>query len=398
MPTPTTPSTTWPPWPNFTPDEIARVQQVLESGHTNYWTGEEGRSFEREYAAYVGVEHAVALANGSVGLELALRTLGIRAGDEVIVTPRSFIASASSIVVSGATPVFADVDRDSQNITAETIAPRITSRTRAILLVHLAGWPCDMDPILALAEQHGLQIIEDCAQAHGARYKGRPVGSFGDAAVFSFCQDKIISTGGEGGMLVTRHAGIWQQAWSYKDHGKNYDAIYGPTGSSRGAYSWVHDSIGSNLRMTEMQAAIGRIQLRKLDDWVGRRQENARRLTTGLQDTPALRVPQPPDDVHHAFYKFYAFLEPELLQPGWDRDRVIDAIRDRGIPCFGGACSEIYLEKAFADSDLRQDTRLSVARELGETAFMLQVHPTLQAGDIDRIVTTVRQVMNDARR
>ena len=398
MPISTARATTWPPWPQYSPDELARVQQVLESGRTNYWTGEEGRSFEREYADYVGVEHAIALANGSIGLELALRTLNIKAGDEVIVTPRSFIASVSSIVISGAKPVFADVDRDSQNITAETIESCITPRTRAILVVHLAGWPCDMDPILALAQQHGLQIIEDCAQAHGARYKGQPVGSFGDAAVFSFCQDKIISTGGEGGMLVTRDADIWRQAWSYKDHGKSYDAIFGPLRNDKGAYSWVHHSIGSNLRMTEIQAAIGRIQLKKLDDWVSQRQENARRLAEALQHTPGLRVPRPPSHVHHAFYKFYVFLVPEQLKPGWGRDRVIDAIRDLGTPCFGGACSEIYLEKAFADSDLRPETRLRNASELGETAFMLQVHPTLQRQDIDRIAESVRHALKKAQR
>jgi len=182
------------PWPIYERDEIEAVTHVLQSGKVNYWTGLEGRTFESEFAQHFGVEHAIALANGSVALELALHILGIGAGDEVIVTPRTFIASASSVVMRGATPVFAEVNQDSQNITADTIRSQITSRTRAIILVHHAGWPCCMDSILELAVEHDLKIVEDCAQAHAATYKGRPVGTFGDAAAFSFCQDKIMST------------------------------------------------------------------------------------------------------------------------------------------------------------------------------------------------------------
>lgn len=307
-----------PAWPRYDDDEIAAVQQVLTSGRVNYWTGTEGREFEREFADYVGVDHGVVLANGSVALELALRALDIKAGDEVIVTPRTFIASASSIAVCGATPVFADVDRDSQNITAETIAPRISNRTRAIILVHLAGWPCDMAPILELAKQHDIRVIEDCAQAHGATYEQHPIGSFGDVAVFSFCQDKIITTGGEGGMLVTRSKQLWEKAWAYKDHGKSHAAVYDPKPSHDIAFRWIHESFGSNYRMTEMQAAIGRIQLRKLDDWVNRRRRNAQVLIERLSRILALRVPTPEDRMCHAYYKFYAFLNTKLLRPDWD--------------------------------------------------------------------------------
>jgi len=386
-----------PTWPMYADDEIAAVQQVLASGKVNYWTGTEGREFEREYAAYVGVDHGIALANGSVALELALRALHIGAGDEVIVTPRTFIASASSIVICGAAPVFADVDPDSQNITAETIAPHINSRTRAIILVHLAGWPCDMAPILELAKQRDLKIIEDCAQAHGATYDGRPVGSFGDVAAFSFCQDKIITTGGEGGMLVTRSRSLWEKAWSFKDHGKSHAAIFDRKSASNGPFNWVHESFGSNYRMTEMQAAIGRIQLRKLDDWITQRRANAQVLIERLSTIPALRIPTPEIRMHHAYYKFYAFVNTRQLRPGWGRDRILTAINRLDVPCFGGSCSEVYREVAFKHSPFRRDVRLPVAAELGDTSLMFPVHPTMTADDMVHIANAVKYVMQQAQ-
>ena len=273
------------PWPSFSLEEIAAATRVLESGRVNYWTGDEGRQFELEFATFVGCKHAVALANGTVALELALQALGIGLGDEVIVPSRTFIASASCAVMRGARPVIADVDRDSQNITANTIRAVLSARTRAIVTVHLAGWPCDMDPILALAHEHQLKIVEDCAQAHGATYKGRPVGSMGDAGAFSFCQDKIITTGGEGGMLTTNDPELWSRAWAFKDHGKSYDAVYQrqhPPG-----YRWLHESFGTNWRMTEMQSALGRLLLEQLPRFVQTRQRLAGVLTERFSAIPA---------------------------------------------------------------------------------------------------------------
>jgi dTDP-4-amino-4,6-dideoxygalactose transaminase len=385
-----------PPWPHYADDEIAAVQRVLASGRVNYWTGDQGRQFEREFADYVGVAHGIALANGSVALEAALRAIDIGPGDEVIVTPRTFIASASSVVLCGAKPVFADIDHDSQNVTAATIAPLITERTRAIIAVHLAGWPCDMDPILALAKERGLRVVEDCAQAHGARYKGRPVGSFGDVAAFSFCQDKIMSTGGEGGMLVTDDKDIWAKAWSYKDHGKDFDGVHRPRQAGDEPFRWVHDSFGSNFRMTEMQAAIGRLQLRKLDGWVDQRRRNTAVLVSALQALSLLRIPQPDAVYHHACYKFYAFVQPQKLRPGWTRNRIIETLNTRGIPCFGGSCSEVYREKAFSDTGLAPAQRLPVAEQLGETSLMFPVHPTLQEPHMQRIADAICEVCTAA--
>ena len=387
-------STLFAPWPSFTVEEAEIVQKVLLSNKVNYWTGNEGREFEKEFAAYAGCRHAIALANGTVALELALFALGIGPGDEVITTSRTFIASASCIVMRGATPVLADVDPVSQNITAATIRHCITSRTKAIICVHLAGWPCDMDSIMGLAREHGLKVIEDCAQAHGATYKCRPVGSLSDVAAFSFCQDKIVTTGGEGGMLTTNDTALWENAWAFKDHGKSYDAVYNrqhPPG-----FRWLHESFGTNWRLTEMQSAIGRLQLRKLPEWTQVRQKYAYILTHALTQIPALRVTNPPAEIGHAYYKYYVFVRPEMLQVGWDRDRIMDAINKEGIPCYSGSCSEIYLEKAFINNNMFPSKRFPIAKELGETSLMFLVHPTLTEADINKTCDVIRSVMKTA--
>lgn len=380
-------------WPSFGPEEIAVVSKILRSGKVNYWTGEEGRHFEREFAEFHDRPYAVALANGTVALEAALYALDIGAGDDVIVPSKTFIASASCAVMRGARPVIADVDPVSQNITAKTIRSALTPRTRAAIVVHLSGWPCDMDPIIALARELGIKLIEDCAQAHGAHYKGRVVGSMGDAAAFSFCQDKIISTGGEGGMLVLNDRYAWKRAWSLKDHGKDYDICnHHPASQS---FRWVHRSFGTNWRMTEMQSAIGRLQLRRLSEQVAVRQRNARILDSQFHKLPALRVTIPPHDIEHAYYKYYVFLRPRQLHAGWTRDRVVGAICAEGIPCFSGACSEIYREEAFA-SELRPQKRLPVAMQLDETSLMFLVHPTLTVADMLDTCRAVQKVLSFA--
>ena len=388
--------TPFPGWPFFARDEIAAVKRVLQSGKVNYWTGNEGRLFEKEFAASIGVKYAVAVMNGTVALEAALMALGIGKGDDVIVTPRSFIASASCAVMRGAKPVFADVDRESQNITAATIEKVITRRTRAIIAVHLAGWPCAMDEIMTLAKKHKLAVIEDCAQAVGAFYKGRPVGSFGDAAAFSFCQDKILTTGGEGGMVVTNKKEIWSKVWSYKDHGKSYDAVYKSDIKPGPSFRWLHESFGTNWRMMEVQSAIGRIQLQKLEGWIRKRRRNAEILTNAFLNIPALRVTVPPDNVVHSYYKYYVFLRPEMLKKGWDRERIITAINNLGIPCFTGSCSEMYREKAFAKDNLRPGKPLPVAKELGDTAIMFPVHPTLSVDDMRGMVKAAQKIIGTA--
>ncbi len=381
----TAPTIQFPGWPHFEEEDIEAVNRVLRSGKINYWTGEEGRLFEREYAAYVGTKYAIALANGTVALELALRALGIGNGDEVIVPARTFIASASCVAMVGAIPVFADVDRNTQNITAETIRPKLTSRTRAIIAVHLAGCPCDMDPILQLARQHSLQVLEDCAQAHGARYKGRPVGSIGDIGAFSFCQDKIITTGGEGGMLTLNDEAQRNFASSFKDHGKN------------AASDFSHDSIGTNLRLTEMQSALGRNALRRLDTWVETRRRNAAILRDTLQGISAMRAPEIPSNVYHAFYKLYVFLQPHALKSGWNRERILQEINEAGVPCSTGGLRELYREKAFASEGETHQT-LPSAHELANTSLMFLVHPTLSVEHAEWMGSVISRILKSAAR
>ncbi len=387
-------NTPFSPWPSFSQEESEAVSRVLLSNKVNYWTGQEGRLFEKEFASFSGCEYAVALANGTLALDVAFKALNIGQGDEVIVTSRTFLASVSSIVLAGATPVFADIDRDSQNITAGTIRSVITEKTRAIVCVHLAGWPCDMDPIMSLAEQYGLYVVEDCAQAHGATYKSKPVGSFGDVAAWSFCQDKIMSTGGEGGMVTTNNSELWKVMWSFKDHGKSWDAVYErehPPG-----FRWLHESFGTNWRMTELQAVIGRIQLSRMADWTEKRRKNAEQIWQAAAQCKGLRVPTVRSNIGHAAYKCYVFVEPHRLNDGWNRDRVMNTIVEHGVPCFSGSCSEVYLEKAFDNTNYRPELPLSVAKELGETSLMFLVHPTLSVDEIDKTCNVIKQVMLQA--
>jgi len=381
-------------WPSYSVEESNAVCEILVSNKVNYWTGSECRKFEKELANWSESNYAVALGNGTLALDVAFKTLNIGNRDEVIVTSRTFIASISSIVNSGAVPVFADVDLASQNITPETIYSVITDKTKAIVCVHLAGWPCDMDEIMAIANEHDLHVIEDCAQAHGAKYKGKPVGSIGHIGCWSFCQDKIITTGGEGGMVTTNDESLWRKMWAYKDHGKSYEAVYErehPEG-----FRWLHESFGTNWRMTEMQAAIGRIQLKRMPDWHNKRLSNANSIWSAANQCNGLRVPAIPSHIEHAAYKCYVFVKPNELRDDWSRDRIIQEINAMGVPCYPGSCSEVYLEKAFDGTGFRPKERLPNAKELGETSLMFLVHPTLTKDEIKQTCDAIIFVMKVA--
>lgn len=400
-------NTAFSPWPSFTAEEADAVQRVLLSNQVNAWTGTECRQFEQEFAQWCGTTHAVAVGNGTLALDLALKALGIGPGDEVVVTPRTFIASISCVVNAGAIPVFADVEPDSGNLSAATIARVLSARTKAIICVHLAGWPCDMDPIMALASERGLKVIEDCAQAHGARYKGRSVGAIGDIGAWSFCQDKIMSTGGEGGMVTTNDVGLWRSMWSFKDHGKSHEAVFErehPPG-----FRWLHDSFGTNWRMLEIQAAIGRIQIGRMRDWTARRTENAEAIRAACRPFAAIRVPAlscgscegesacaMASGCVHAHYKCYVYVDAGRLAEGWTRDRIIEAINAQGVPCYQGTCSEVYLEKAFDHTGWRPEPRLPVARALGASSLMFLVHPTLTKAEVATTCTVLNDVLSQA--
>lgn len=382
-------------WPSFTQEEADSVSNVILSNKVNYWTGQECRKFESDFAYWANCTYAVALANGTLALDVALKALNVGEGDEVITTSRTFLASASSIVIAGANPVFADVDLNSQNVTAQSIKDVLTPKTKAVIVVHLAGMPAEMDAIMELSKEHGFYVIEDCAQAHGAKYKNRSVGTIGHIGAWSFCQDKIMTTGGEGGMVTTNDKDLWSLMWSYKDHGKSFDAIYNrkhPPG-----FRWLHESFGTNWRMTEMQAAIGRIQIKRMAEWSAKRKANAAVIEAAIVDLPIARSVEIPDYMEHAEYKHYVFVRPEHLKPGWSRDKIIDAIVAKGVPAYQGSCSEVYLEKAFDGTDYRPKVRLKNAVELGNTSLMFLVHPTLTKYEIDKTAEVIRTVLLEAQ-
>ena len=379
-------------WPLFTDEEANAVKNVLLSNKVNYWTGNECREFEKEFAVWSNSEYAIALGNGTLALDSALKALDIGFGNEVIVTSRTYIASVTSIVTAGAIPIFADIDKNSQNITTTSIRSLITKKTKAIICVHLAGWPCEMDEIIELANEFNLYVIEDCAQAHGAKYKSKPVGSIGNIGCWSFCQDKIMTTGGEGGMVTTNDKSLWSKMWSYKDHGKSYKAVYEqkhPDG-----FQWLNESFGTNWRMTELQGVIGRIQLKRMSNWHSNRISNALKIWNTAKQCKGLRVPSIPDYIEHAAYKCYVFIKLEELKNGWGRDKIIKEINALGVPCYSGVCPEVYLEKAFDNSGFRPKERLANAKELGQSSLMFLVHPTLTKNEIQQTCEAITSVMS----
>ncbi|MEM7159844.1 MAG: DegT/DnrJ/EryC1/StrS aminotransferase family protein [Myxococcota bacterium] len=382
----------WPRWPHFDVAQIDEVTAVLRSGRVNYWTGDRGRSFERAFAKMAGCAHGIAVANGTVALELSLRAAGIGPGHEVIVPTRTFAGTATAVLSAGAKPVFADVDPHTQGLSRDTVQARLSPRTRAVIAVHLGGWPCAMTDLRALTRQHDLQLVEDGAQAHGARLGGEPVGHLGDIAAFSCCQDKIISTGGEGGVIVTDDEALAREVWSLKDHGKSYAAVYKkqhPPG-----FRWLHEGPGTNARMTEMQSALGLAQLERLPPWLEQRRRHGRRMTEALASHPAVEVPVPRDDEEPAYYRFYAFVRPQSLREGWTRGRIMQAITAEGVPCFVGSCGQVHREIAFAEH--RPETPLPVAARLEDTSLAWLVHPTLEDTDIDDALAATHKVLAEA--
>ena len=387
-------------WPYFDKAQISKVTKVLKSGKVNYWTGNETKNFEKEFAHWSDNKYAIAVANGSLALSSAYLSLNIGEGDEVITTPRTFIATASSISLLKGIPIFADVDINSGNITAKTIEPLITKKTKAISVVHVGGWPADMIEISDLAKKYNLALIEDCAQCHGGKVKKgsefKSVGSFGDIATWSFCQDKIISTGGEGGTVTTNNKYLSKKVWSLKDHGKSPDLINDKITSNK--FKWLHEDFGSNFRLTEMQSAIGRIQLRLLEDFHKKRKRNALILIENLKDLTNIRIPIPPVNIIHAWYKFYCYLKKDSLLPEWNRERIIDEINNQSYPAFSGSCSEIYLEKCFVKYQKKRNSRLPNAMSLGENSLMFLVHPTITTNEMKRYSNAIRKVLLKAKR
>jgi len=376
-----------PSWPHFSADEQAAVMEVLQSGKVNYWTSDKVNQFEQAFADYHQVNHAVAVANGTLALELALRALNIGQGDEVLVPCRTFVASALAVVAVGATPVFVDIEPENQNVSVQTLTAGLTKKTKALIVVHLNGWPAPMLDIMPFANSHNLKVIEDCAQAHGAAIGEQLVGSFGDAAAFSFCQDKIISTGGEGGMLLVNDSEAYQRAWSYKDHGKNRAKCLERHDIPR--FRWVHDGQGSNWRMTAMQAAIGLAQLQKLSDWLGIRKQHADSYRAALSSCDSFYIPEPKEPIRHAYYKFNLRLTE---QSPLSQLEILQQLKQRGVPAFSGSCPQVQREQVFTQGKAVADFPNAKILEQSNLQFLL--HPTLAAADIDWICSQILDVLS----
>ena len=389
-------NTSFSPWPSFTQKEADTVSKVLLSNQVNYWTGQAGKKFEQNFAKFSDCDYAVATANGTLALELALKALDIGVGDEVIVSPRSFIASVSCVVAVGAIPIFSDIDINSGNITLTHIKTVITPKTKAIICVHLAGFPCEMDEIMQLASKHSIKVIEDCAQAHGAKYKGQSVGSIGHIGAWSFCQDKIMTTGGEGGMVTTNNKQLYEKMWSHKDHGKSYQKIHNPNITD--GFRFVHDSFGSNYRMTEIQASIGNIQLLKMSDWHQKRQKNAHKIWQISNQFNALSVPNLPKYSDHACYKAYVLVDESKLAKGWTTHNIRTEINSLGVPCYTGSCGEIYLEKAFNNQIFKPKTPLQNASYLSGRSLVFLVHPSLTNQELKQTTQAITSVMQKAEK
>jgi dTDP-4-amino-4,6-dideoxygalactose transaminase len=381
-------------WPKMNDMMIEKVSDVLKSGKLNQWNNNSVKEFETKFAEYIKCNYAVAVFNGTVALELCIKTLGLKEGDEVIVTPRTFIASASCCAYYGIKPVFVDVDINSQNITLETIKGGITEKTKAVILVHLAGWPCDLEEICNYCREKGIYIIEDCAQAHGAKYKGKSVGSWGDINAWSFCQDKIITTGGEGGMVTTNCPQLFRKAWSIKDHGKDYDTVFNkqhPDG-----FRWLHKNIGTNWRMLPIQAVIGIEALLLLDSWVEHRRTIAGIYNEGLKDIDIIgniRLTLPNSDIYHSYYKYYFFIESEKFKIS--RDEIIQEINKNNIVATIGSCSEVYLEEAL--TEFKPNKNLNNTQELFTNGIMLLCDPTISIQTANNNILIIKEILKKNR-
>ncbi|MVZ98254.1 DegT/DnrJ/EryC1/StrS aminotransferase family protein [Sphingorhabdus sp. IMCC26285] len=381
-------------WPSHGRDEILAVTQVLQSGRVNALVhGEQNRAFEKEFAAYIGMPHAIAVSNGTVSIEMALRAFGIGAGDEVIIPARSFFATASAVVSVGASPVFADILVETQNIDPDSVARMISDKTKAVICVHLAGLPCDMRALTQLCDDHDLFLIEDCAQAHGAVYDGKMVGSFGDASSFSFCTDKIMSTGGEGGMILFADKSAWSKAWAIKDHGKVPPEEMPQNIAPPGEFRYVHQSFGTNFRMTEMQAAIGRVQLKKLPKWLAQRRANAHCLSEAVADIPGVIVDAYDAHILSARYKYFIRIDEDKLPGNKTRADIIAGLLALGIQCGSGSCPDMSKEIAFQGREPRRDGNLENAHRLGASTIMFPVDHLFSEDDMLVIAGALKKVV-----
>jgi dTDP-4-amino-4,6-dideoxygalactose transaminase len=381
-------------WPYYSNQEIQKVTKVLKSGKVNYWTGNYCKKFEKLYAKKFNLNYCITVANGTVALEAVLKTLNLKKNDEVLVPSKSYQSSASAIVTSGAKPIFCDIDFNSQNLQINDLIKKISSKTRAIICVHIGGWPCEMNKITKIAREKKIVLIEDCSQAHGARINKKFVGSFGDMAIWSFCNDKIISTGGEGGMIAVKKKEIWKKIWAYKEIGKNFDKVNKNLKNKFSGFKWVHDSFGTNLRMTEMQAVLGIYQLKKLKRTISKRNYFNNLIWKSLKNHKAAIIPKVPKNIILSPYRCNIKLNFEMIKKKYNLKKIIKLLNSKEQICNEGSCSEMYLENSFKTLNLSPRKRLKNAAKLGTISLAFFINPFMSNKDMNKKIKKIIRVFD----
>lgn len=350
-------------------NELKGIREVLDSGMLAY--GQVVKDFEKEYADYLGVAHAKAVANGTAALDVALKSLDVGKGDEVITTPFSFIASSNCILFQGAKPVFSDIDESTYNLDPDGVLEKINDKTKAILLVHLFGQPADMGPFKDIAEDHDIRLVEDACQSHGAEYEGEKVGGIGDIGTFSFYPTKNMTTS-EGGMVTTNDENFAEKSHLIRDHGQSE--------------KYTHDILGYNLRMTNISAAIGRSQLKNLDHWNEKRIKNAEMFTQGIKDIDGLTPPTVKNNVKHVFHQYVIRVEDGY---SLDRQELMAKLREDGIG------SAVHYPVTIPEQPLYKDNGYSsdeypISKEAAKRVLSLPVHPSVTSEDVKTILESLR--------
>ncbi len=394
----------FPPFPIYGEEEISAAERVLRSGKFSRLSGVEAHSFEQEYAAWFGVKHAIGANNGTSAIHMALAALEIGPGDEVIHTSHCFIGTATPTAHNGATPVFADIDPRTFNIDPKSIEAKITPRTKAIVPVHINGCPADMDEIMDIARRHNLYVIEDAAQAHGALYKGKKVGTIGDVGCFSFWEDKLMTTAGEGGIIITDNDEIAKRAIMFQNHGEAAaDSSY-----YVGERLYHHEILGWNYRMNELQGAVGREQLKKLDASIEGRRRNAHMLTELFNEVEGILPPYEPEYVKHVFYKYIIRLDRKVLDI--DAKDFVAALQAEGIPCSRRYPTPLHKQPVFEKKrglgkgqfpftdEVSYGSGLPNCEELPHDLVRLLMNPNMAEEEVTDTVKAVKKVVEAYRK
>ncbi len=351
-------------------EEFKAVKRVMESGILAH--GPEVEAFEKEFAEYIGVKHAVAVANGTAALDIALKAIGVGPGDEVITTPFTFIATSNAVLFQGAKPVFADIDPETYNLDPDNVLEKITSKTKAIIVVHLYGHPAEMKAFKEIAEDHSLYLVEDSAQAHGAEYNGVKAGSMGDVGAFSFYPTKNMTTG-EGGMITTNNDEIARKARLLRNHGQSE--------------KYLHVILGYNLRMTSIAAAIGRVQLKKLDEFNEKRRRNAVELTREIKTIKGLKPPVEKSYAKHVYHQYVVWVGEEYPLT---RDELRKHLLEKGIGTAVHYPRPIFQQPLYKKLGYPQNICPN-SIEASKHVLSIPVHPALSSEDIKYILEALRE-------